>query len=658
MASPNTAIPLSEASQKAVITYFGSVQDRYNTSYNIRSQLEQRDRAYYREEDQSREQQRAKTANQTGDAKKIQNVTVPVVFPQVDTSLAYLSDVFLTGYPIFATVAPPAYQDAMKQFDAIMTDNSIMGGWPAELKVAMLEGLKYDLGAVEVVWEKKKIYQISTPELKSIEQGKVDDELYAGNFIKRLDPYNLILDTRVSPDKNHISGEIAGYTEVLSAVAAKMRMDDLDKTKTMNYKLAFEDGSGVTTTNSNTAGYYIPTINPDALLPAESRTGGMNWMAWAGMEKIDRSSIKYHDSYEWSVIYCRIIPALLGMHVQEATKVQIWKFIIMNRKIVIYAERQTNAHNFLPVIVCKPSNDGMSYQSKSFGQNAEAYQQVATSLMASVLASQRRKVYDRILYDPTKVRKADIDNTDPVARIPVRNVQFGKGFEGAVQQMPYHDEGVGVVMQMVPQIVQMAEIGNGQNRVQQGQFQKGNKTRREFEGTMAGANSRQQMMAIGLEYTFFMPIKHILKANILQFQPPKNIMNQATGETVSVDPSKLRQALFQFKISDGLLSSEKLASLDIAGSIVQAATQLPLVDQMYDVMGILDHTWKLQGIDWLSDFKRDANGQAAYLASLTANTNASGEMRNQAPPPEAGEQGAPQGAPPDAGARGALGAMQ
>lgn len=640
MPAPTTPLPITEDSQKCVIDYLSGVQALYNSSYNIRSQLEQRDRAYYREQDWSKENDRAKSANQTGDQKKMQNVTVPVVMPQVESALAYLTDVFLTGYPIFATVAPPADQDALKQFDALITDNSIMGAWPSELMQTLRNGLKHDLGAVEVVWEKRKIFSVGTPELADITRGKEQEELYEGNFIKNLDPYNLILDIRVSPDKNHLEGEVAGYTECLSAVACKKRMDDLDKSKTMNYRKAFESGSATLTTSAADAGFYIPTINPDALLPVSNRQGGMNWMEWAALEK-KQGGIKYHDSYEWTVIYCRIIPALLGMRVPDATHIQIWKFIIINRNTVIYAERQTNAHNMLPVVVCKPSNDGMGWQSKSFGQNAETYQQIASSLMNSAMASQRRKVYDRLLYDPTRVNKKDIENTDPVARIPVRNTQFGKGFEGAVQKMEYSDDGVPQIIQMSQQVVQMAEIGNGQNRVQQGQFQKGNKTRREFETVMGNANSRQQMQAISLEYTFWTPIKHIIKCNMLQFQPPKQLINPKTNDVVSIDPTKLRSALIRFKISDGLLSSEKIASLDIANTVVQAATQLPLVAQEYDVMGILNYTWKLQGVDWLPDFKRDQSGQAAYLAQLAANTTASGEM----PPPPTGA--------PDAGAQGA-----
>lgn len=644
MSTPATPLPISEDSQAGVITYLNSAMSVYSTSYNIRAQLLQRDLAYYREQDLTTVQQRSKQANLNGDAAKLQNVTVPVVMPQTESALAYQADVFLTGYPIFATVAPPEQEEAQKQFDAIITDNSIVGAWPSELMKVMRDGLKYDLGAAEVVWEKRKIYNIETPDLKDITKGQPVLTNYEGNFIKRLDPYNLILDTRVDPDKNHLEGEFAGYTECLSRIAMKKRIEDLDRTATMNFKAAFESGSATITTTAADAGYFVPTINPDALLPVSNRYDH-DWMQWANLAPAkNRSAINYHSSYEWTVLYCRIIPADFGMfRVPNPTNVQIWKFIIVNRSVVIYSERQTNAHNMLPIIVCKPSNDAMGWQSKSFSQNAEPIQQIASSLMNSGLASQRRKVYDRLFYDPTKVRKEDIENTSPVARIPVKNSQFGKGFEGAVYSQPYNDTGVADIIQMSQQVVQMGEILNGQNRVQMGQFQKGNKTRAEFTTTMGNANSRQQMASIGLEYTFWSPVKFILKMNMLQFQQPGTIMNAAMKAPVKIDPTALRTAAISFKLSDGLLSTEKIASLDVANTVIQAATQLPMVAQEYDIMGIVEHTWTLQGITWLNDYKRDASGQAQYLSQLAQNTAAQGEM-----PP------GPPGPPPDAGAQGAL----
>lgn len=641
MAFPTTPLPISKDAQKIVVRYLLDAQTLYTTTYNIRSQLEMRDRAYYREQDWSKDNQRAKFANETQDPSKLQNITVPVVMPQVETALAAQAEVFLTGYPIFGVVADPADQDAIRGFEAVIADNSVRSGYPRELMMALRDGFKYDLGAVEVEWEQKKIFTIGTPELTKIEHGSKVEELYQGNFIKRLDPYNLILDNRVSPELNHLQGERAGYTEMISFIEVKKRMEDLPKEGTMNFKEAFECGSGSISNDNSTPGFYVPTINPNALIPADQQVqgSGTNWMQWAALEKKNTNTIVYHDSYEWTVLYARIIPSTLGMNVPNPNSVQIWKFIIINRQVVIYAERKTNAHNMLPVIVAKPSNDGMGYQSKSFAQNAEPIQQVATSLMNSALASQRRKVYDRLLYDPTKVNKKDIENTSPVARIPVRNTQFGKGFEGAVQKMEYSDDGVATVIQMSQQVVQMGEILNGQNRVQMGQFQKGNKTRAEFETTMGGANSRQKMVSIALEYSFFTPIKEIIKSNILQYQPPATLIDPSDNKTkIAVDPVKMRGAILRFKMSDGLVSSELLTSLNIANEVVQAATQIPQIAQEYDVMGIMAYSWKLRGVAWISDFKRDATGKAQYLTELAAQTTASGEMPPQPPQPTAPPQ--------------------
>lgn len=646
MAAPTTAMPIDATAQAGVVAYLNSAQSLYGTSYNIRSQLMQRDQAYYREGDLSTEELRAKAANQTGDKKKLRNVTVPVVMPQVESQLAALVDTFLTGYPIFATVAPPGNEEALASFDAALSDNSTRFGWVAQLMQVLRDGLKYDLGAVEVSWEKVNIFSITTPELSNLSEGSKTEELYQGNKLLRLDPYNLILDTRVSPERNHIEGEYAGYTECISRINMKMRMDNLAKVNnkvTMNFKAAFESGSATVSNGAQDAGYFIPTINPDALLPVGQRTEH-DWMQWSGLAaNKNNNTIAYHNSYEWTVLYARIMPSDFGMRVPNASTVQIWKFIVVNRNTVIYAERQTNAHNLLPIIVCKPSNDGMAWQSKSFAENSTPYQDIASALMNSALASQRRKVYDRILYDPTRVRKQDIENTDPVARIPVKNAQFGKGFEGAVQPIPYDDKGVMEPIQMSQQIVQMAEVAVGQNRVQQGQFQKGNKTRTEFTTTMSNASSRQVMGSIGLEATFFWPMKEIIKSNMLQYQPPATLV-APNGNKVEVDPSKLRGAMVTFQLSDGLMSSEKLASLDVAGTVIQAATQIPLVNQEYDVMGIIEHTWDLQGIHWIRDYKRDANGQAHYLNQLAQNTQASGDM--PPPPPQVpGQQQPPATAP-------------
>lgn len=640
MATPNTPMAIGPEAQDAVCLYLQSAIDLYATSYNIRNQLQQRDLAYYRTNDFTTKQAMAKSANLNGDPTKTQNVTVPVVMPQVESRLAALQETFLTGHPIFATVAPPNQGDAMKQMDAIIEDNSTRGGWANELLLALRDGLKYDYAAVEVVWENRKIFNIGTPQNTNLAEGTPLESYYAGNFIKRLNPYNVIVDTRVSPEKNHLEGEFAGYTEVISRIALKKRMEDLNPLGSMNFKKAFESpGPGTTANNDINAPYYIPQVNPDALLPVESRREH-NWLAWANLPENERNTgINYGNSYEYTVLYARILPADFKINTRNRNHVQIWKFIIVNRKVVIFAERQTNAHNYLPIICCKPSNDGMEWQSKSFAENAMPFQAIATSLVNSALESQRRKVYDRMLYDPSKVRKEDIDKISSVARIPVKSSQYGKGIADSVYQIPYRDDGVAEIMNMSQQITQFGDVVNGQNRVQQGQFQKGNKTRREFETVMTAASNRERMMALGLEFTFFVPIKEIIKSNILQFQPPTTLVNNQTGQETRIDPQVLRQANLQFKMADGFMPADKLMNMDVMGQLFNAAGALPQIAVEYDLMGMLVYSMQLQGAGWLQDFKRTPEQQQAQINQMQQAATAAG-TRN--PPPAKPDTGAAQ----------------
>ena len=638
MATNTTPLPIPQDAQDRVVNYLSAAFNLYGGSFNIRSQLLERDRAYYREQDQSGEHRRAQEANRAGDPTKIQSITVPVVMPQVESALAYLSETFLTGYPIFGVVAPPKFADALASMEAVIGENSVRGAWPLELMKTLRNGLKYDLGAVEVVWEKKKTFSIETPDIANLNRGKTKETQYEGNFMYDRSPYNLILDTRVSPERNHIEGEYAGYTEMLSRIETKKRMGDLDILGTMNFRKGYESGVPGAGGSGDT-GFYMPEINPSALLPADSRTG-FDWMVWSGQAAdSSKQPIAYKNSYEWTVLYARIVPKEFGINVKGAGEIQIWKFIVLNRSVVIYAERQTNAHSYLPIIVCKPSNDGMAWQSKSFAQNAEPIQQLSSALVNSGLASQRRKVYDRMLYDPTKVRKQDIDNVSPVARIPVRNAQMGKGLQDAVYQMPYRDDGVAEIMQLGQQVVGFGDILNGQNRVQQGQFQKGNKTRSEFETVMSNSNSRQKMVAIGLEFSFFSPIKEIIKANILQYQPPVSIVNSNNGETVEVDPAVLREALISFKLSDGLLPSDKIIDPSMFQALLQAAPAMPQIQAEYDLMGMFAYVMKLKGAHWVSDFKRSPEEMQAQMQQMAQAAQATG---NAQPPQQPPQQGVPQ----------------
>lgn len=586
---------------------------------NMRAGLEWRDRIYYRETDWTIEQMRARWANYAGNAKKMQNVTVPVVQPQVESTVGYLTEVFCTGSPMFGVLAPAAMVDAGIQMETVNGDNERRFGWHAEFIKCFRDGLKYNLQALEMAWENKKVFSIiNDPTKRETESGVQAEEMYAGNRAKRCDLYNLILDTRVPPNKIHEIGEFVGYVELLPRTALKQLIIDLGANNTMNATDAFRSSTSSYTVGNNTAGqYYIPLVNPLALINSTS-TYGTNWTSWlTGTDA--HGNLEYRDLYELATIYARFLPSDFGL-VQLTSKntPQIFKLLVVNQRYIIYCKRMTNAHNFLPIIVGQPFDDGLGFQAKSFGDNVAPYQEMASSLWSAGIESKRRLVFDRLFYDPSRISKTDIDNPSAVARIPVKAAAYGKPVQDAIYSNPYRDDQVVGILEMAQRVQAMAQQGNGLNNAQQGQFQKGNRTKYEFETVMNKSDWHPRLLAITLENSWFAPIKEVVKMNVIQYQGPAEFYNMQKQDTVKVEPQALRTAILQFKVTDGLTPTEKLLDMNLLGQVAQLGMAVPVINAQYDIPGMMLYGFKSMGAYWLDQFKRTPEQQQQFMQQQAA----------------------------------------
>ena len=128
---PDPTIPqvIDKTTQGLMVEYIKKAINRSNTMYNLRERFSLIDKKYAREIDREIENQRAKRANDLGAASKIQNITVPVIVQAVEAAVTYQTSVFLTGHPIFASVAPPAFVKEGKVLDSIIERDQIQFGW-------------------------------------------------------------------------------------------------------------------------------------------------------------------------------------------------------------------------------------------------------------------------------------------------------------------------------------------------------------------------------------------------------------------------------------------------------------------------------------------------------------------------------------------------
>ena len=137
------AFPIPKPVQSALVDYHKRTSTIVERQWNLREQMRQIDLAYIREQDMTTEHRTAELANRLGDSSRVQNVTVPVIKPQVRAAVAYQAAVFLTDYPLFGVVSSPQYQDAAKQMQAVIEENSVRGAWARELLLFFQDGFKY-----------------------------------------------------------------------------------------------------------------------------------------------------------------------------------------------------------------------------------------------------------------------------------------------------------------------------------------------------------------------------------------------------------------------------------------------------------------------------------------------------------------------------------
>lgn len=610
-----TVVPLSKESQSKLIAYYNSVQDNLNTRRGEqRARFLGIDKQYQREMDLSEEQARAKAANNAGDPNRFQNMTVPVVMPQVEAAVVHQTSVFLTGEPLFGVVAAPTYMDEALQLESILEENSIKGGWVRQLLLFFRDGFKYNFAPLEVTWQNEVTWNVETDLEVSLKEGVPKEVTWSGNSIRRLDPYNTFVDPRVSPTEVYKDGEFVGYTEYMSRIKLKSYIAALPDKIIANIRPAFESSMGALAgaTSGEAKEFYIADVNPE--VTNQDVSGDVDWFAWAELDTKEERKIDYKGAYDVTTFYAKILPAEFGIRATKSKTPQIYKLVIVNHSVIIYAELQTNAHNYLPVVIGSPLEDGLRKQTKSLAENGVPFQQLASALMNSVIASRRRAISDRVLYDPSRITSAQINSANPSAKIPVRPSAYGKDIKQSVYQFPYRDDQSAAAMQQVQGVLGLANTLNGQNQAQQGQFVKGNKTLHEYESVMQNANGRDQLASILLEHQCFSPIKRILKFNTLQYQGGESIYNRDKDVVVEVDPVKLRQAVLDFRISDGLTPASKILNSETFSVALQVIGSNPQLAAEYNMGPMFSYMMKTQGAN-LTEFEKSQE-QVAYEQAM------------------------------------------
>lgn len=617
MAKPNALI-VNDKSQARLVQYMNAAATLQDEGWQTRSRFEDIDRSYMRTKDFTKENKQAERANRAGDPTKLRNIQVPMVMETVENSTSFLSQVFLSDYPMFKFGANPDAEDIALMWNTLIGQDQVHYGWGGQFNIAFRNSDKYNFAPIEVDWCEDRLYKVKNG--NGANGAQLEQVIWAGNKITARDVYNTIYDPRVPIYKNHEIGEFAGYVESQSRIQLKLFLASLGQKRLKNDVKAFESPTGATK-------FYIPQINPDAYTRAVNNGGNFDWVRWVTDEA--QHHIEYKNMYTIMVLYARLMPYEFGIEAPKDQTPDIWKLIKVN-DVLVYAEPMPNAHNYLPLIIVQEQVDNLDHQTKSNAENQMPFQDMTSALWNADLSIARRAATDRMLYNPLYIDPDHINSSNPAAKIPVKPNAYGKKLEEAVYKIPFEANVAGIYLQAANGIAEWGLRAVGQNRVSVGQFQKGNKLEGEFNQTMANAGAKDRTKAIMWENFGFQPIKSIIKSNCLQFVPEGKKYNSKEKTMVQIDPAKLRDAEGDFEVGDGLLPIEKLMHADVAQGAFQVLQNNQGIARGYEGAQIFSYLMKLQGVDKLDQFEKDPT-QMAYQDALSAWTQGAMELAKSKP---------------------------
>lgn len=528
------------------------------------------------------------------------DVVNPVVISQVDSMVAYLAEVFLSGYPIFPVVSTPDYKADAEALEGIIQDHLVLSESIPELQLILRDACKYNFFAVEPDWAPLKTYQPFRDLADFSQDPTVAETITSINYINRLSPRNVHWDRRIPLAKVDSEGDYAGYSKILT----RMGLKDLLNRLTAEHRLVRPQAA----TAAMASRLDISDYNED---PVVSRWSGttlsreVNYDAMAGyippipegMRKVPENGA---NTYILHTFYLRIIPSDFQMvGVPNKNSVQVWKVRMVNRDVVISAEPYVGAMGRLGIFLGSAIEDGLDLQTQSYAELAETIQAATTRLFNIRFKAARRGISDRALFNPDLIRASDVNNPNPSAKIPVKAAKLAENpFQSAYYQIPFDMRGTEGALQDALLINDWAKELTGQNSATRGQFTKGNRTLGEFSTIMGSAENRMRLPALVLEYRLFAKLKEQLKLNLLQYGDSTEIISPRNGRPLQVNIEELKRKRLAFEMGDGYTPKSKLANTEMLTGLMQLIMNSPVAAQMYgpQLPGMIAHMAQLGGL--------------------------------------------------------------
>lgn len=535
-----------------------------------------------------------------------EEVTIPVVGPQISTQSAQLAKIFLRTDPPLQMFSAPAAAHIANQYNILYSKYSRSYQWRRNLLMCIQDAVAYNFCAAEISWISRAVKSITNA--VNLDQGsqKVSTAFDSGERIKHLHPYNVIWDSSVDPNEVASRGAYAGYIERYTRIALAQFFDNEGIT------LSPEDWKELRKYENaaSSIGYYTPKLNA---VPTPDKVE-LSYDEIFDGKKSDSVKKTSTALYTMTTLYVRIVPMDFDIVSEAGASINIARVILIGDQFIADVKILDNAHNLFPVILGQTKETTLGLNSFTTPEELAPIQNTATKLYNAEIASSRRLISDRAIYDPQLISKEEVNNPSPTAKIPLRSSMHGAfNLTNAYYAIPYEDRALGVRISQANSLLGFSSQIAATNPTMQGQFVRGNKTAGEFNTTMSMAGDRILQSAIFLDDQFFAPLRTILMSDTLQYQNNVVVFDRQTGEFIKIDMSTLREAPLDFDIADGLLPANDLATPEFFQVLIQTFMSRQDLALDFKAIDALCFLAESNGVKYLSRFIRTPEEKVQYM---------------------------------------------
>lgn len=509
---------------------------------------------------------------------------VPYTFATVMTAHTYFSSVFLARSPLWQfTGRHGEGLDAVQAVEAVMDYQQTVGGHKPPLYHWLYDLAKYSVAVGGEYWEEEERVVSTLKEVPrtfmGIEIGGTKTEMvqeivkgFVGNKLYNIRPYDFLPDPRL-PLWKFQEGEFAGRktSETFANLIATQQAHpgtyiNLDRLKEV---AQFARGNRVEEGSPR---------NERPVQPGEENIPGMG-------------------SFNITEMYIKLIPKMWGLG--DSNRLEIWKFLLAEKCLIIQACPMGLYHNQFPYFVGEGNFGSDEFAKFGMTEIMRPLTDILTWLVNSHFYNVRRVLNNQLVVDPSRITMKDL--TKPGQRIMrLKPTAYGTDVRLAVHQLQMQDvtrshladaqyvEGMIHKVTAVMENVMGLQSTSGRRSATEARqaYQQSItrlKTPVEYNSALAFAplagrmlSNTQQMLDVERKYAIAGSTLDVARKFI-----------EVNAQTIS--------GSFDFVPVDGAMPIDRLAQATFWKELLMQMARLPNAYMEWDINGMIAHAMKMQG---------------------------------------------------------------